>query len=47
MKRFNEIKGRLKLDRDHRLLFGVVPMILTPRWFFVNIQKELEGDEAR
>jgi predicted hydrocarbon binding protein len=42
MKRFDEIKEKLKLGRGHRLLLGVVPMVLTPRWFFVNVQKELE-----
>jgi predicted hydrocarbon binding protein len=42
MKGFDEIKEGLKIGRDRRVLLGVVPMILTPRWFFVNVQKELE-----
>ena len=46
MESFDDLKGRLKFDKNHRLVFGVVPMILTPRWFFVNIQKELERPEA-
>jgi len=39
---FESLKRKLTLDRNHRILFGSVPMILTPRWFFVNVQKELE-----
>ena len=39
---FKNLKGKLKLDDRHQILYGVVPMILTPRWFFVNVQKELE-----
>ena len=42
MDAFNSLKGKLKLDRKHRVLYGVVPMVLTPRWFFVNVQRELE-----
>lgn len=42
MESFDDLKGRLKFDKNHRLVLGIVPMILTPRWFFVNIQKELE-----
>lgn len=42
MRTFDSLKGRLKLDKHYRLLLGIVPMILTPRWFFVNVQKELE-----
>ncbi len=42
MDAFKGLKRKLKLDSKHRLLYGVVPMILTPRWFFVNVQKELE-----
>jgi predicted hydrocarbon binding protein len=42
MRTFDDLKGRLKFNKDHRLLLGTIPMILTPRWFFVNIQKELE-----
>ena len=39
---FESLKRKLKLDSKHRVLFGPVPMILTPRWFFVNVQKGLE-----
>jgi predicted hydrocarbon binding protein len=42
MEAFESLKKRLNFDRRHRILLGVVPMILTPRWFFVNVQKELE-----
>ena len=42
MNAFNDLKRGLRLDKKHRVLFGGVPMILTPRWFFVNVQKELE-----
>jgi predicted hydrocarbon binding protein len=42
MKRFEDVRSRLKLTRDHRLVLHDVPMILTPRWVLVNIQKELE-----
>ncbi len=47
MDAFKRLKGKLKLDDQHRILSGVVPMILTPRWFFVNIQKELEKTGGR
>ena len=39
---FKKLKGKLELDNQHRILLGAIPMILTPRWFFVNVQKELE-----
>jgi predicted hydrocarbon binding protein len=42
MEAFRNLKGKLRLDRQNRILMGSVPMILTPRWFFVNVQKELE-----
>ena len=42
MRSFDDLKSKLKFDKNHRILLGIVPMILTPRWFFVNVQKELE-----
>ena len=42
MEAFKDLKGKLKLNKKRQILLGVVPMILTPRWFFVNVQKELE-----
>jgi predicted hydrocarbon binding protein len=42
MKRFEEMRKALTLSRDHRLVLHQVPMILTPRWVLVNIQKEME-----
>jgi predicted hydrocarbon binding protein len=42
MDAFKKLKGKLKVDHRHRVLFGAIPMIITPRWFFVNVQKELE-----
>ena len=42
MDAFKTLKGKIKLDRNSRILLNGIPMILTPRWFFVNVQKELE-----
>ena len=42
MRSFDDLKSKIKFDKNYRILLGIVPMILTPRWFFVNIQKELE-----
>ena len=42
MKQFEDVRKKLKLSRDHRLVLHDVPMILTPRWVLVNIQKEME-----
>lgn len=42
MDNFETLKGKLKADRKGRLLLNGIPMILTPQWFFVNVQKELE-----
>jgi predicted hydrocarbon binding protein len=47
MEAFADLKGRLRLDKKHRILSGGIPMILTPRWFFVNVQKELEKSGGR
>lgn len=50
-KGFDEIKTRLRMDEAHRLILAELPMILTPRMFFVNIQKKVEemsgGDRCR
>jgi predicted hydrocarbon binding protein len=42
VKQFEQMKKTLNLTHDNRLFMGTVPMILTPRWVLVNIQKELE-----
>ena len=42
MNSFKDLKRNLNLNNKNRILFGVVPMILTPRWFFASIQKEIE-----
>jgi predicted hydrocarbon binding protein len=34
---FEDLKDKLGLNADHRLMLEGVPMILTPRWFFVGI----------
>jgi predicted hydrocarbon binding protein len=36
------IKVGLTMDEAHRLMLGNLPMILTPRMFFVHIQKKVE-----
>ena len=41
-KDIDEIKAGLTMDRDHRLILAKLPMILTPRMFFVNLQKKVE-----
>lgn len=41
-KGIDEIKARLTMDKAHRLILAKLPMILTPRMFFVNIQKKVE-----
>lgn len=41
-KSIDEIKTRLTMDEAHRLILAKLPMILTPRMFFVNIQKKVE-----
>ncbi len=48
-KGLDDIKSRLQMDEAHRLVLSELPMILTPRMFFVNIQKKVEdrsGAEA-
>jgi len=48
MESFEELKGNLSLAGDHRLMLGTVPVILMPRWFFVDIMnrvRELAGPE--
>ncbi|MCK4784242.1 MAG: 4-vinyl reductase [Desulfobacteraceae bacterium] len=42
MRPFDDLKSKIKFDKNYRILLGIVPMILILRWFFVNIQKELE-----
>lgn len=42
MRPFDDLKRKLSFDKNHRILLGIIPMIITPRWFFVNVQKELE-----
>jgi predicted hydrocarbon binding protein len=44
MSDFDEIKENLALDDKGTLLLGDVPMILTPRWFFVGIMARLEKE---
>jgi hypothetical protein len=49
MNEFESMKARLRLSADDRLLLDEVPMILTPRWFFVGIMKRVmsvAGPEA-
>jgi len=41
-KDIEEIKARLIMDGGHRLILANLPMILTPRMFFVNIQRKIE-----
>ncbi len=41
-KNINQIKAGLTMDENHRLVLANLPMILTPRMFFVNIQKKVE-----
>ncbi|MBW2059292.1 MAG: 4-vinyl reductase [Deltaproteobacteria bacterium] len=41
-KDIDEIKTALTMDEAHRLILADLPMILTPRMFFVNIQKKVE-----
>jgi len=41
-KGIDEIKAGLTMDKVHRLILAKLPMVLTPRMFFVNIQKKLE-----
>lgn len=41
-KDFDEIRAGLTMDKANRLILGSLPMILTPRMFFVNIQKKVE-----
>jgi predicted hydrocarbon binding protein len=41
-KGLDDIKSRLEMDEAHRLVLSKLPMILTPRMFFVNIQKKVE-----
>ena len=41
-KDIQEIKASLTMDKAHRLILGNLPMILTPRMYFVNIQKKVE-----
>jgi len=41
-KDINQIKDRLTMDEAHRLILSNLPMILTPRMFFVSIQKKVE-----
>jgi len=38
---FKELKDKLVLSPDNRLLLDGVAMILTPRWFFVGIMKRV------
>ena len=41
MDAFQELKDKLELTPDNHLLLEGVPMILTPRWFFVGIMKQV------
>lgn len=44
MEEFQSLKSRLQLTADHRLMLDEVPMILTPRWFFVGIMKRIRSE---
>jgi predicted hydrocarbon binding protein len=50
-KNIEDIKAQLTIDEEHRLILAKLPMIMTPRMFFVNIQKKIEeisgGDASR
>ena len=42
MEKFSELKRRLEMTNDHRLMLESVPMVLMPRWFFGAIMRCLE-----
>ena len=39
---FDELKASLELTPEQSLMLGTVPMVLMPRWFFVNIKQAVE-----
>jgi predicted hydrocarbon binding protein len=43
METFEELRGRLSLTRENRLILDTVHMLLMPRWFFVAIKKQVEA----
>jgi len=43
MEAFDELRGRLILTGDYRLMLDTVHMLLMPRWFFVAIKKQVEA----
>lgn len=44
---FQELKDKLELTLDSRLMLGSVEMILMPRWFFVGIMKRVVREVGR
>ena len=40
---FAELKAKLDLTEEQRLMLDTVPMVLMPRWFFVAIKKQTEN----
>ena len=42
MESFSEMRDKLTMNNNFGLVLGSVNMILTPRWFFVDIMKQLE-----
>lgn len=47
MSGFDDIRDGLVLTDEGPLLLGEVPMILTPRWFFVGIMARVEKEAGR
>ncbi|UCD80802.1 MAG: 4-vinyl reductase [Desulfobacterales bacterium] len=43
METFENLKNRLALTEQDRLMLETVPMLLMPRWFFVAIKKQIES----
>ncbi|MCF8112258.1 MAG: membrane dipeptidase [Desulfotignum sp.] len=39
---YQDLKSRLKLTPEQRLMLDSIPMVLFPRWFFVSIKKQIE-----
>jgi predicted hydrocarbon binding protein len=44
---FQELKDKLELTLDSRLMLGSVEMILMPRWFFVGIMKRVVREAGK
>jgi len=43
METFEQLKDKLKMTNQDRLMLETVPMLLMPRWFFVAIKKQVES----